>query len=314
MSHTFEEAPVQTIAGQSKRGASTTGWLGPLLRALRPRQWSKNLLVFAALVFSRSLHDPSMVATTVIAFAVFCALSSTGYLVNDLCDVEADRRHTHKAKRPIASGSLSQPIAWAAAAVLGLGALAVGFRVSPAFASIGLVYLVLTLGYSLWLKHIVLVDVFAIAAGFVVRAVAGAVAISVPISPWLYVCTVLGALMITLGKRRHEILLLEREAGTHRPALREYSLELVDQLLVIISSASLMAYSLYTFSADNLPRNHAMMLTIPFVLYGVFRYFFLLRQRGLGGAPEDLLLEDRPLALAVALWAASSVAILYLAS
>lgn len=283
-----------------------------LLRAARPRQWSKNLLVFVGLVFALKLFDLGLLAISIATFVVFCALSSAGYLVNDLLDVEADRRHAAKAKRPIAAGELSIRAAWLAAALLGIGGLAAAFAIRPLLGGVALLYLGVSLGYSLVFKHVVLVDVLAIAAGFVVRAVAGAVAIGVPISPWLYVCTVLGALFIALGKRRHELVLLEADADSHRRALKDYSIELVDQLLVIISSASLMAYSLYTFSADNLPHNNTMMLTIPLVLYGLFRYLYLIQQKGLGGTPEDILLSDRPLALAVIGWALASVAILYL--
>ncbi|MBI4494874.1 MAG: decaprenyl-phosphate phosphoribosyltransferase [Chloroflexi bacterium] len=279
---------------------------------MRPRQWPKNLLVFVGLLFSLNLTSPTSVAVAVATFVLFCALSSAGYLLNDLADVEADRQHPRKALRPIAAGYLSMPAAGLAAALLAAGGLAAAFLIRLELGAVALLYLLVTLGYSLWLKHLVLIDVFALSAGFVVRAAAGAVAIGVPISPWLYVCTVLGSLFIALGKRRHELVLLEREAFNHRRTLSEYSVELVDQLLIIVSSATIMAYSLYTFSADNLPRYHFMMFTIPFVLYGVFRYLYLIHQKGLGGAPEDLLLGDRPLAIAVVGWGMVSTAILYL--
>lgn len=285
-----------------------------LLAAMRPRQWSKNLLVFAGVIFSLKLANPGLVGVAAATFVAFCALSSAGYLLNDVADVEADRRHPIKALRPIAAGDLPVSMAQVAASLLVAVSLGTTFLIGPQLGLVALLYFGLTLSYSLWLKHLVLIDVFVIAAGFVVRAAAGAVAISVPISPWLYVCTMLGALLIALGKRRHELVLLEREAINHRRTLRDYSVDLVDQLLIIVSSASIMAYSLYTFSAENLPGDHAMMLTTPLVLYGIFRYLYLIRQKGLGGAPEELILSDRPLAAAVAGWATASIVILYLAT
>jgi 4-hydroxybenzoate polyprenyltransferase len=283
-----------------------------LLVALRPKQWTKNLLVFAGLVFTYNLANVAMLSATVGAFAVFCALSSAGYLWNDVRDAPADRRHPLKQRRPIASGRLSTDVAMAAALVLAVGGLGVAFSQRPAFGAVAAGYLLLTVAYSAWLKHLVLIDIFAIAAGFVLRAVGGAVVIGVPVSPWLYVCTVLAALLLALGKRRHELVALAGAAQEHRRNLEQYTVELVDQLVLIVATAAIIAYSLYTFSAENLPRDHSMMLTIPFVLYGVFRYLYLVRVRGEGGAPEDMLLSDPGLLATVLGWGLASVTILYL--
>ncbi len=280
-----------------------------LVAALRPRQWTKNALVFVALAFTLNLQSGPLVLRTVATFVLFCALSSAGYVLNDVADVDADRQHPTKRYRPIAAGLVPVPlaiglgIALATAGVLGATALA------PTLGVLAALYLGLTAAYTIWLKHHVLVDLFGLAAGFVLRAAAGAVAIDVPISPWLYIATMLGALLIALGKRRSELQLLG--TGAHRRSLDGYSIELIDQLILIVSSAAVMTYALYTFVAENLPRDHSMMLTIPVVLYGLFRYLLLLRQGTLGGAPEDLLFRDRPLLVAVVLWAVLAVGILY---
>ncbi len=283
-----------------------------VVQSLRPKQWSKNLLVFVGLTFTYNLRNESMLAAAVGAFIVFCALSSAGYLWNDLRDRPADRLHPAKKQRPIASGRLPARIAAAVAFALAAGALAVAFALRPSFGMVAALYLGLTVCYSLWLKHLVLIDIFSISAGFVLRAVGGAVVIGVPVSPWLYVCTVLGSLLLALGKRRHELELLAAEAAGHRRNLGQYTLELVDQLILIVASATLMAYSLYTFSAENLPRDHSMMLTIPLVLYGIFRYLYLLRVKRQGGAPEDMLLSDAGLLGTSVAWVLLSIAILYL--
>jgi len=238
-------------------------------------------------------------------------LSSAGYLLNDVLDLEADRQHPLKRSRPLASGAISYRQAVGLAVLLALAALLLAIWVRPAFALVGAGYLILTLLYSAVFKHLVLVDLFAIAGGFVMRVVGGSVAVGVGVSPWLYVCTILAALFLGLAKRRQEIGVLEAAARRHRRNLSEYTTELVDQLMMIVTSATIMAYSLYTFSAPNLPENNAMMATIPLVLYGLFRYLYLVRVKGLGGSPEDLLLSDRPLLAATLAWGLLSAAILY---
>ena len=302
--------------GEVVRPRARAGLLPPppsLLVALRPRQWTKNGLLFIALAFTLNLQQPGLLLRTLAAFACFCALSSAGYLLNDVVDVEADRAHPTKRLRPIAAGQVPVSLALG----LGIGLVVVGlgaaFLLGLLFGLLALAYTLLTAVYSTTLKHIVLLDIFGLAGGFVVRAAAGAVAIDVPISPWLYIATLLGALLIALGKRRTELETLGVEAAVgHRRNLESYSLEFIDQLIVVISSAALMTYALYTFSAENLPRNHSMMVTIPVVLYGLFRYLFLVRQGDVGASPEDLLFRDRPLLIAVALWALLSVTMLYL--
>jgi 4-hydroxybenzoate polyprenyltransferase len=278
---------------------------------MRPKQWTKNAIVFAALVFDLKLFRISSLAEVVGAFMCFCLASSAIYLLNDLRDIESDRLHPRKRMRPIASGQLKIPVArLAIVGLLGLS-LPVALLLEPAFAAVIGGYLLLMSAYTGYLKHLVIIDVFAIAAGFVLRAAGGAVVLDVPISPWLYVCTVLLALFVGFGKRRHELLLLEETAGSHRRNLDEYSEQLLDQFILITASATVMAYSLYTFAATNLPANHSMMLTIPFVVYAIFRYLFLIHRRDGGGSPESLLLADRPLLGCIALWGLMTVAILY---
>ncbi|MER3398826.1 MAG: decaprenyl-phosphate phosphoribosyltransferase [Chloroflexota bacterium] len=294
-------------------------WLADLVVSARPKQWLKNGVLILPLVFSVNLYwHPAnwpellrMVTTVLLAVGLFSALTAAQYLFNDLVDLPSDRLHPLKTKRPLAAGRLNPRVAAGAAAGLALFAIGGGLLLNPLFALLEATYLVLMVLYTLVLKHQVLLDVFAIAAGFVLRAVAGAVVIGVPVSPWLYLCVVLGALFLGFGKRRHELLLLENNAGRHRPSLDEYSVPLLDQILVVVATATVVAYSLYTFTAETLPRNKAMMLTIPLVLYGVLRYFYLIHQRNLGGSPEEALLSDRPLLAAVALWLLSSLVILY---
>src|SRR5215212_1170553 len=282
-----------------------------VVRSVRPKQWTKNLLVFACLIFTYNLLNPGMLSRVVLAFVAFCALSSAGYLWNDLRDAPADRLHPTKRRRPIASGQVPPALAAGLALVLGTAGLGLAFRLGTAFLLVASLYMALTVSYSIWLKHLVLIAVFGSSAGFVLRAVGGAVVIGVPVSPWLYVCTVLVSLFLGLGKRRNELELLESGAAGHRKNLEEYSLELVDQLILIVASVTIMAYSLYTFSAENLPRDHAMMLTIPLVLYGLFRYLYLVRVRHQGGAPEDLLMTDPGLLGTAVAWVALSLIVLY---
>jgi 4-hydroxybenzoate polyprenyltransferase len=284
-----------------------------LVFALRPRQWTKNGLLFIALAFTLNLQDASLLVRTFGAFACFCALSSAGYLLNDVVDVEADRSHPTKRLRPIAAGQLPISLAVGVGIALAIVGLAGSFFIGLLFGVLALAYVLLTAVYSTSLKHLVLLDIFGLAGGFVLRAAAGAVAIDVPISPWLYIATLLGALLIALGKRRTELETLGVEAAvSHRRNLQSYSIEFIDQLILVISSAALMTYALYTFSAENLPKNHSMMLTIPVVLYGLFRYLFLVREGDIGAAPEDLLFRDRPLMAAVVVWALLAVILLYL--
>lgn len=287
--------------------------LGPLLKTMRPRQWTKNVFVFAALVFDGKLTQWPLLLKTTATFALFCLISSVVYIVNDLADIERDRAHPTKRLRPLPSGRLSPGTARIAAIILAIVGLGGSLALKPALGLVAAAYLLLNLAYTFYLKEIVIVDVMSIAAGFVLRVVAGVVVVQVArFSPWLYVCTTLLALFLALGKRRHELLLLAEDANAHRSILDHYTVPFLDQLISLVTSTTVIAYSLYTFSAPNLPSNHLMMLTVPFVLYGLFRYLYLIHVRHLGGAPEELLLKDLPLLLSVALWGASVVVILYL--
>jgi 4-hydroxybenzoate polyprenyltransferase len=284
-----------------------------LLRSMRPRQWPKNAFIFAPLVFDLQLNRIESLVHIGLGFVLLCLASSIVYLVNDLADLEADRVHPTKRHRPLAAGELSPGAAIAAAVVLGLVTIAVAFALGTAFGAIVLAYLVLNLFYSFGLKHVPILDVFVVAAGFVLRVGAGVSLIVVErFSPWLYVCTTLLALFIAFGKRRAEIVLLRNRARATRRVLDGYTLLLLDHLISIVSATTIAAYSLYTFSAENLPGNHLMMLTIPFVLYGVFRYLHLIHVEDAGGSPEELVLTDRPLGATILLWGLASTAILYL--
>ncbi len=280
---------------------------------MRPKQWTKNAFVFTALIFDRKLFRPEPAVRTLVAFILFCLASSTVYLINDLADIESDRQHPKKRFRPLASGELSPRVALLAAILLILFTVPSAFAVNKAFGLILAGYLFLQLAYSFILKHIVIIDVMTVAAGFVLRVGAGVVVVQVTrFSPWLYVCTTLLALFIAINKRRHELVLLAQDAGNHRKILAEYNIEFLDEMNSMVTASTVIAYSLYTFSAPNLPRNHTMMLTIPFVIYGLFRYLYLVHVHGEGGAPDELVLRDIPLFLTLALWALAVVIVLYL--
>lgn len=285
-----------------------------ILKAMRPRQWTKNAFVLAALVFDRKLFDLPSLQHTLLTFVIFCLLSSSVYLLNDIMDVEADRNHPVKKNRPIASGKLPVKIAMIVSILLLLISLVGSYLLSMGLFVIVAAYFLLNLAYSKWLKHMPIVDVLVIAACFVLRVAAGVSVIQVQrFSPWLYVVTTLFALYIGFGKRRAELMVLVPEnTQSHRRVLSGYSLDFVDQLITIVSSTTIIAYSLYTFSAPNLPDNHAMMLTIPFVIYGIFRYLSLMKINKMGGEPEEVLIKDRPLQIDILLWAVSVMIIFYI--
>ena len=306
----------------------TRGRLRALVLAMRPRQWTKNLALFVGIVFAQQLLSLSSLERAFVAFAVFCLASSSVYLLNDLLDLENDRQHPIKKKRPLASGDL--PTSWAivtmgililACAGLTLLIFSIPLRhQTDIFASLGgantlfaltvAAYLLLMVLYSVRLKHVVLLDVFIIASGFVLRILAGAVVIPVMISPWLYLVTILLSLFLALSKRRHELVLLQEEASNHRQTLKEYSLPLLDQMITIVTAATLMAYSLYTFQGPT--GNHRLMITIPLVLYGMFRYLYLVYMRMEGGSPEEMLLRDWHMLGTVLLCAAVIIIVLYI--
>ncbi|MGH7372896.1 MAG: decaprenyl-phosphate phosphoribosyltransferase [Candidatus Rokuibacteriota bacterium] len=280
--------------------------------SLRPRQWSKNLFVFAGLIFSQSLFTP-LVWPALGAFLIFCALSGAIYVFNDLADVEKDRVHPTKRNRPIASGALAAPTAAVLGVVLLVGSLVAAFRLSVPFGLVAAAYAILLVAYSLWLKHLVILDVLTVAAGFVLRAVAGAAAIAVEISGWLVICTILVALFLALGKRRHEYRTLRGDAAAHRPILAEYSESFLDQMVAVVTASTVTAYALYTMSPETVAKFHTRLLpvTLPFVLYGIFRYLYLLYRRELGGNPSDLLLNDRALLVNTVLWMLALLVIIY---
>ncbi len=286
--------------------------LRSLFKTMRPRQWVKNGFVFVPLLFDLKIFERTPFSRAAIAFVLFCLMSSTIYIINDIVDREKDRQHPRKRNRPIASGKLPVNIALAAAALLAAVSLSAAFLLETGFGLILAAYFLLQLVYSLRLKHMVILDVMTISAGFVLR-VAGGVAVVhvVRFSPWLYLFTIDLALLLAIGKRRHEMLLLQENANAHRRILDDYSLRLLDEMINLVTVTVVMTYSLYTFSAPNLPANHSMMLTIPFVLYGLLRYLYLIHVKGEGGAPDELFLSDRPLFACVLLWGIAVIAILY---
>lgn len=321
MSITEKRRPVRVARrSPSAPSRSPLDRLPPLLVALRPKQWLKNGLVFLPLFFSVNEQwqplEPStwlgLLAKACLAFVAFCAVASAEYLINDLRDIERDRLHPKKRRRPLAAGTLSPQTAMLTAALLGLlGALiaaVLGWRFALALGA----YAIESLLYTYWLKHQVLLDVLTPAVGFVLRTVGGAYAIHVPVSPWLYILMLLGSLFVFIYKRRNELLVMDASASAHRPILAEYTTELLDQLAAVVTASTIGAYSLYTFTAPNLPANHAMMATVPFVLYGIFRYMYIVYRHESGGSPEDIIVGDKPLLACVVLWLVTAAGILIL--
>jgi 4-hydroxybenzoate polyprenyltransferase len=280
---------------------------------MRPKQWTKNVFIFAGLVFDGQLLEFDPLIQTLFGFILLCFASSTVYIINDIADIEQDRQHPKKKDRPLPSGKLSIRSAALSAAVIGILTLAVSFYLNSLFGTLVLTYIIMNLLYSLRLKHVPIIDVLFIASGFVLRVGAGVSLVTVErFSPWLYVCTTLLALFIGFGKRRAELSLLADRANSHRKVLDGYTISFLDQLIVIVSASTIMAYSLYTFSAENLPDNHLMMLTIPFVLYGIFRYLYLIHVEDAGGAPDEVLITDLPFLLTILGWGLLAVFILYI--
>lgn len=283
-----------------------------LIKTMRPKQWVKNVFIFAPLTFDVKLFNLYYLAKTMAGFVLLCLISGAVYIVNDLADIEQDRQHPEKRKRPLPSGQLSTRVALVAAVVMPLVGLPLGFLLDPIFGGILTGYLLIQLAYSFWLKNIVIVDVMLVASGFILRVVAGVPLVKAErFSPWLYICMMLLALLIGFGKRRHELVLLKENANMHRQSLQDYNLPLLDHIVSIVTASTLLAYALYTFSAPNLPPNHTMMLTLPFVLYGIFRYLYLIHVKGMGGAPEEIALSDRPLQATVVLWGLSVIIVMY---
>lgn len=282
-----------------------------LIKAMRPKQWVKNIFLFAGVVFDRKLGNFEMLGAAVQGAVLFSLLASAVYMVNDLGDIKADRHHPTKKNRPIASGDLPARWAWAVALVLFALVFFFAYRLSVEFLIICVIYASLNIAYSLWLKHLVILDVLILASFYVIRVVAGITVINVErFSPWLYLATVFLALFLGVGKRRAEIINAQSHPNT-RKVLNFYTIDFLDQIIMIVLTSTIMTYSLYTFSAPNLPENHATMLTIPFVIYGVFRYLYLLQVKGHGEAPEDVVLNDKPFVINIFLWAVSILFIFY---
>jgi len=288
--------------------------LKDLIISLRPQQWAKNLVVFAALIFAKELDHWPALETSLLAFLIFCLLSSAVYLFNDVLDISSDQQHPIKSRRPIASGRIAKKTAISLSILLMLAGLLASFGLNPKFSIVALAYLFLTTLYSLVLKQMVILDVMAVSVGFVLRAVAGAVAIGVEISSWLLVCTVLLALFLSLGKRRHELVLLEDEATSHRKILTEYSPYFLDQMMAVVTASTVVAYCFYTLSPEIEQKLNTryLSLTIPFVLYGIFRYLYLIHQKEKGGNPTQMLLNDKPILVNVILWIIAVLFILYI--
>jgi 4-hydroxybenzoate polyprenyltransferase len=298
---------------ESSHMLNTTAFL--VFRSMRPRQWTKNLILFAALIFSQNIFSPLLLFRTVAAFAIFCFLSGCVYIINDLLDLKQDQIHPIKSKRPLASGKLKP----ATAVIAAIALFCLSFGSAAAFTNltfmlVALIYFVLQLAYSTLLKHVVILDVFCIAAGFVLRAIGGAEVIDVPFSTWLLFCTMLLSLFLALSKRRHELLLLEDDAVHHRKILFEYSPYLLDQMISVVTASTVITYTLYTVSEDTVSKfgTDRLKFTIPFVLYGIFRYLYLIHQKNEGGSPEHVLLNDLPLIICILLYGLTVGLILYL--
>jgi 4-hydroxybenzoate polyprenyltransferase len=280
---------------------------------MRPKQWSKNLVLFAGLIFAQHLFELLAVVKTLAAFALFCLLSSAIYIINDIKDVKRDRAHPLKSKRPIAAGELSLSTATLAATVIAGGSLIGAFWLDLGFGGIAVLYFLLLSAYSFVLKHLVILDVLTVAIGFVLRAIAGAIVLHVQFSSWLLLCTILLALFLGLSKRRHELVLLGENAQTHRKILEEYSPHLLDQMIGVVTASTLMAYALYTMAPETKAKfgTSYMIFTIPFVIYGIFRYLYLIHKKELGGDPTTILVTDTPILMNVVLWVLVSIGLIY---
>lgn len=287
--------------------------LKALLKTMRPKQWAKNVFLLAAVVFDRKLTNVDAILHTIVGVMAFSLVASVVYIINDIADLEADRQHPTKRKRPIAAGKLPLPAAWSAAIILLMIAFPIAYWLSPSFALITFFYLVLNLIYSKWIKHIVLLDIIVLASFYVIRVAAGVALIDVVrFSPWIYIFTTFLALLMGTGKRRAELSEIADGPNAQRRVLDGYTLNFLDQLITLASGMTIITYSLYTFSAPNLPENHAMMFTIPFIIYSIFRYQYLLQVKGSGSAPEELVLSDRPLQAAIVLWGITVLVVFYI--
>jgi 4-hydroxybenzoate polyprenyltransferase len=294
--------------------ATGAGSYRDVVQLLRPTQWSKNTVLFAALIFAKHLFNLHDCIAVILGFFAFCAVASGAYVMNDLRDCERDRRHPLKSLRPLPAGRVSRGTATALSMALIIAGLAGAASLGFGFGVMTCLYLLLQVAYTFWLKEVVILDVFAIAAGFVIRAVAGGVVINVPVSPWLIICTFLLMTFLGFSKRRHELVLLEGRATDHRASLREYSPYFLDQMISVVTASTVVAYAIYTASPEVIRKlgTDKLYLTIPFVLYGIFRYLYLVHQREEGGNPTQLLLSDRPLLADLLLWVITATMLIYL--
>ena len=284
-----------------------------ILKSTRPQQWIKNLFIFAPLIFSQNAANLPLLLRSLAAFALFCLISGALYIFNDIHDIEEDKRHPDKSRRPITSGALTKTQAYMAFLILAAAGLGLSFLFSIPFFVAAHIYFLMQLAYSRWLKHVVILDVLLIAAGFLLRVIAGGLAIAVEMSNWLLLCTLLLALFLAMAKRRHEISLLQADAATHRPILKEYSPVLLDQMISVVTASTVIAYCLYTISDETVAKfgTSNLIFTVPFVIYGIFRYLYLVHQKAKGGSPESLILRDMPLLIDLILWIVTAALILY---
>lgn len=285
-----------------------------ILKSMRPAQWTKNFFVFAALIFARKFFDEPLLLRVGGAFLIFCLQSGAFYIFNDFCDREEDKAHPKKSQRPIARGDLKPAEALTTFILFSLGSLGAAFFLHRSLFLVVVLYFLLQLAYSLKLKQVVILDIFVIAAGFVIRVIAGGLVIDVPISSWLLICASLLALFLAMSKRRHELVLLEDRASEHRPILKEYSAYLLDQMIAVVTASTLIAYCLYTISEETVEKfgTRNLVWTSGFVLYGIFRYLYLVHQKKKGGSPEEIVLQDKPLLANIVLWIGAVILILYL--
>ena len=288
--------------------------LRPLIKLLRPYQWSKNLFIFGPLVFSKRLFESQLCFSVLIGFCLFSLASSSVYIFNDIRDIENDRQHPEKQHRPLVSGRVSVPFAMSLSIVLGIISVGGSFYLTPSFGMMVLGYMAINVLYSVALKQLVILDVMSIAAGFVLRVMGGAKLVQVYPSSWLIICTILLSLFLGFSKRRHELLLLPAKADDHRKVLKHYSSYFLDQMIAVVTSATVMSYMLYTVSEQTVQffGTRHLIWTVPFVLYGIFRYLYLVHQKADGGAPADAILGDLPMVLNFLLWVMTCIIIIYM--
>ena len=288
--------------------------LPEVVKSLRIHQWIKNFFVFAPLIFSQNVFNLPLLIKTILAFVLFCLLSGAAYILNDIKDIEEDKLHPVKSKRPLASGRIKKNSALIACVFLVLLSLAGAYLLDVHFFIALMIYFILQIAYSGWLKHVVIIDVFLIATGYLIRVIAGGLAIEIQLSPWLFICTILIALFLALSKRRHELVLLDKNAEIHRPILKEYTPQLLDQMIAVVTASTVISYCLYTVSNETVAKfgTKNLLFTVPFVLYGIFRYLYLVHQKDEGGSPEALIIKDKPLLVDLFLWISTAMLILYI--